>query len=46
MIAHHRPELEIEKAAIEAGEMTTLKIDGFAKVFQGVTTIEEIVRVI
>jgi type IV pilus assembly protein PilB len=36
--------LDIEKAAIEEG-MITLKQDGYLKVIEGVTTIEEVLRV-
>ncbi|MEK9200737.1 MAG: ATPase, T2SS/T4P/T4SS family [Patescibacteria group bacterium] len=38
------PALEIEKIAVEEG-MITMKQDGYMKVIEGVTTIEEVLRV-
>src|SRR5206468_1981182 len=44
--AHLRraPTREIRRAAVEAG-MITLRLDGWAKACEGVTTVEEILRV-
>lgn len=45
MILSHEAAQNIEKAAFEEG-MTTMQQDGFIKVLEGVTTIEEILRVV
>ena len=44
LIINRRPSGEIKQRAIEQG-MLTLRQDGWDKVFQGVTTVEEIFRV-
>jgi len=44
MIAARRPEEEIRRAAIASG-MKTLFADGFRKAAEGVTTVEEVLRV-
>jgi type II secretory ATPase GspE/PulE/Tfp pilus assembly ATPase PilB-like protein len=44
MIATRRPEEEIRRAAI-AGGMRTLFADGFRKAAEGVSTVEEVLRV-
>jgi general secretion pathway protein E len=44
MVTEHRPSLEIRDRAIEEG-MATLRDDGWAKVFDGFTPIEEVLRV-
>ena len=40
----HAPAQEIEKQAVEEG-MITMKQDGYMKVVEGVTTVDEILRV-
>ncbi len=45
LILHSRPESEIEAAAVQNG-MAPLFEDGLKKVIQGVTTLEEVLRVI
>ncbi|MGI5827473.1 MAG: GspE/PulE family protein [Patescibacteria group bacterium] len=40
----HAPSSDIEKAAIENG-MITMELDGYLKVLEGITTIEEVMRV-
>jgi type IV pilus assembly protein PilB len=45
MIISHEAAQTIEKAALEDG-MTTMQQDGFVKVLEGITTIEEILRVV
>jgi len=44
MILLHQPSQLIEKQAISEG-MITMKQDGFLKVMEGVTTVEEVLRV-
>ncbi len=44
MILKHEPASEIEKVAVENG-MLLMKQDGFLKVLDGITTIEEVLRV-
>lgn len=44
MVTEHRPSAEIRDVAIQEG-MTTLREDGWNKVFSGFTTIEEVLRV-
>lgn len=44
LILEHSPAGEIEKQAIEEG-MVTMKQDGYLKVLEGQTTIEEVLRV-
>lgn len=44
MVTDHRPSLEIRDKAIEEG-MATLREDGWRKVFDGFSTIEEVLRV-
>lgn len=44
LILEHAPASEIEKQAVAEG-MITMKQDGYLKVVEGVTTIEEILRV-
>jgi type IV pilus assembly protein PilB len=44
MIINRRPAGEVKLKAIEQG-MLTLRQDGWTKVFQGMTTVEEIFRV-
>ena len=44
MVTEHRPSAEIRDKAIEEG-MTTLREDGWNKVFSGFTTIDEVLRV-
>lgn len=43
-ILEHKSALDIQKTALEDG-MVTMKQDGFLKVLEGVTTIEEVLRV-
>jgi len=40
----HASSSAIEEAAVEAG-MITMKQDGYLKVLEGVTTLEEVLRV-
>jgi type IV pilus assembly protein PilB len=44
LILEHQPTAEIHKVAVEEG-MVTLKQDGYLKALEGVTTIEEVLRV-
>jgi len=44
MTLERRPATELEKVAVEEG-MVTLIQDGFYKVLQGITTVEEVLRV-
>jgi len=44
LILEHAPAGEIEKLAVEEG-MITMKQDGYLKVVEGVTTIDEVLRV-
>ena len=44
MVLEHKPTGELHKAAVEEG-MVTLKQDGYLKVLEGTTTIEEVLRV-
>ncbi len=44
MVVHQRPSTEIKYKAIESG-MITLRQDGWLKVLNGLTTIDEVVRV-
>lgn len=44
MILERRPAVEMEHSAIEDG-MITMKQDGYLKVLEGLTTIEEVLRV-
>ncbi len=44
LILEHTPAVDIEKQAVEEG-MITMKQDGYLKVVEGVTTIDEILRV-
>ncbi len=44
LVTEHRPTAVIRDAAIAEG-MTTLRDDGWTKVFSGLTTIEEVLRV-
>ena len=44
LIAHQRPSNEIKKAAMEFG-LTTLRKDGWGRVLNGMTTVEEVLRV-
>lgn len=46
MIISHEPAQVIEKVALEQENMTTMLQDGFFKVLEGITTIEEVFRVI
>ena len=45
MIISHEAAQTIEKEGLDEG-MTTMQQDGFLKVLEGVTTIEEILRVV
>jgi len=45
MVLEHSSSAEVEKQAVEEG-MITLKQDGYLKVLEGVSTIEEVLRVI
>jgi type IV pilus assembly protein PilB len=44
LILEHRPASEIEKQALDDG-MLLMKQDGYLKVLEGITTIEEVLRV-
>ncbi len=44
LILEHSPASEIEKEAVQEG-MVTMKQDGYLKVLEGITTIDEILRV-
>jgi len=44
MVTEHRPSAEIREKAIAEG-MTTLRTDGWNKVYSGFTTIDEVLRV-
>jgi type II secretory ATPase GspE/PulE/Tfp pilus assembly ATPase PilB-like protein len=44
LILEHAPASEIERDAIEEG-MVTMKQDGYLKVVEGLTSIEEVLRV-
>jgi len=44
LVLEHQPTSELQKAAIEEG-MITLKQDGYLKALEGITTIEEVLRV-
>jgi type IV pilus assembly protein PilB len=44
LILEHAPASEIEKEAVQEG-MVTMKQDGYLKVIEGITTIDEILRV-
>ena len=44
MVLEHKPTGELHKAAVEGG-MVTLKQDGYLKALEGLTTIEEVLRV-
>ena len=44
LVTAHRPSAEIRAKAVEEG-MTLLRDDGWAKVFSGFTSVEEVVRV-
>ncbi len=44
LVTAHRPTAEIRAKAVEEG-MTLLRDDGWAKVFKGFTSVEEVVRV-
>lgn len=44
LILEHAPASEIEKEAVEEG-MITMKQDGYLKVVEGITTIDEVLRV-
>ncbi len=44
LVLEHRPAAEIEKQALEDG-MLLMKQDGYLKVLDGITTIEEVLRV-
>jgi len=44
LILEHAPASEIEKQAVEEG-MITMKQDGYLKVVEGITTVDEILRV-
>ena len=44
LASNRAPTVEIKKAAIESG-MATLRDDGWNKVLQGVTSIDEVLRV-
>ncbi len=44
LIVKQRPSHEIKQKAIESG-MVTLRLDGWTKVLDGMTTVEEVVRV-
>ena len=45
MIARRAPTAELREAAIQSG-MTTLLTDGLVKAMQGITTVEEVLRVL
>jgi type II secretory ATPase GspE/PulE/Tfp pilus assembly ATPase PilB-like protein len=44
MVVHQRPSNEIKKSAMEHG-LVTLRKDGWNRVIQGMTTVEEVLRV-
>ena len=44
LVTAHRPSSEIRAKAVEEG-MSLLRDDGWAKVFKGFTSVEEVVRV-
>jgi type II secretory ATPase GspE/PulE/Tfp pilus assembly ATPase PilB-like protein len=44
LVLEHAPASEIERQAIDEG-MVTMKQDGYLKVIEGVTSIEEVLRV-
>jgi type II secretory ATPase GspE/PulE/Tfp pilus assembly ATPase PilB-like protein len=44
MVTHQRPSGEIKKAALANG-MTTLRRDGWSRVLEGITSVDEVVRV-
>ncbi len=44
MVVHQRPANEIKAQAIKNG-MTTLRRDGWSRVLEGITTVEEVLRV-
>jgi len=44
MVLERLPANEVEKAAVTEG-MITMKQDGFLKVVEGITSIEEVLRV-
>ena len=44
LILNRKPASEIERVAIQQG-MTLMKQDGYLKVLDGITTVEEILRV-
>lgn len=44
LIIEHAPAFDVEKAAVEEG-MIKLKQDGYLKVVEGITTMEEVLRV-
>tara|TARA_B100001939_G_scaffold322667_1_gene313327 strand:- start:393 stop:584 length:192 start_codon:yes stop_codon:yes gene_type:complete len=44
LAAERAPTNEIKKAAVDQG-MATLRMDGWEKVLQGVTTVDEVLRV-
>lgn len=44
MVLEHQPTSELHKVAVEEG-MVTLKQDGYLKALEGITTIEEVLRV-
>ena len=44
LILEHAPGVDIEKEAVNEG-MITMKQDGYLKVVEGITTIEEVLRV-
>ena len=44
LVLEHKPTGELHKAAVEEG-MVTLKQDGYLKALEGLTTIEEVLRV-
>ena len=46
LILQHQPAREIRKAAIKAGNFTTLRENAVEKVLQGVTTLEEAASVV
>ncbi|MBD3280753.1 type II secretion system protein GspE [Candidatus Dojkabacteria bacterium] len=45
LVMEERPALEIDKKAVEEG-MITMMQDGFMKALEGITTIEEVLRVV
>ncbi len=44
LILEHKPAVDIETAAVEAG-MILMKQDGYLKALEGITTLEEVLRV-